>query len=526
MAKPLSIRPVGETFPDVNGPEWIKYLSQPQTSRFGDYYQLAWFYGQADDSINPTDVFINRQGRFQTRNGFQTLNGSGTPNNLIHTEPFKASDGTQYLIRWTTTGVQYGTTGGFSNLTGPALSLSLSTFISTTVWGSYLLFTDETSGVYKIDVSAGTYALITGSPICKHITTFGGRVVASNISGSPSRIQWTVKNDSDDWSGIGSGFEDLASGPGGSSDIQHGVFPLNDTDAMIVRAGTIWMMGLTGVVTAPFQFRFLYVQKIDARKSISASPYGLYVLAQRGPVLLTLGGPEYITPESQSSIFDGNLQTYTYASSYGLYDEYNDTYYLYIPLTTWSGDSVVWVYTREFKVWTKWTFQFHIKSMAVTNFVLTSNTYNTRKPMFTTQTNTGTSCRIMTSYSATSQGDGTPSTDHNYNGGTVGVFGLIEFFAMYEHAGVSITRAMIDLSGGAAAGGNATLAIASEDQMSHSLDNTTYVSATLGRSGVEHVRKYANVVKSCLKGFWCRITLDAGVILNGISLHQQPWGKL
>ena len=80
-----------------------------------------------------------------------------------------------------------------------------------------LAFTNGVDPVYAWDgpESSTSYSLLTGAPIVKDLTTFDNRLVTwnvtdlSNLSQLVQRTQWCVRGDIEDWTGIGSGFEDL-----------------------------------------------------------------------------------------------------------------------------------------------------------------------------------------------------------------------------------------------------------------------------------------------------------------------------
>jgi hypothetical protein len=105
-------------------------------------------------------------------------------------------------------------------------------------------------------------------------------VVASAIPGLEFRTQWSVKNNSHDWDGEGSGFEDLLSTPGGQIDQVMGVWPVSDSISMMVRSGSIWQVTQTGDPEAPFRFERLF-DNIGSRSrhSVDVVPGGIVLLA-------------------------------------------------------------------------------------------------------------------------------------------------------------------------------------------------------------------------------------------------------
>jgi hypothetical protein len=153
--------------------------------------------------------------------------------------------------------------GNWQNVSGisPNLSGDDSNYFQWAGWGDKILFVNGKDGIYRTDLSTvppSVARIATGPVSPKFITTFGGRVVVSNVSGAPGRVQWSIKNNDSDWGGIGAGYDDLISSPGGGIDESYGVYPVNDAQALIVRAHSIWLMSLTGDVNVPHRFSMLY----------------------------------------------------------------------------------------------------------------------------------------------------------------------------------------------------------------------------------------------------------------------------
>jgi len=127
-----------------------------------------------------------------------------------------------------------------------------------TTFGNCLIFSDGVHGMWQYDAETGICTLIEGAPAARHLTTFGGRVIASGVivdgNSEPGWIVWCVKNNSHDWTGIGSGYEPLLSTPGGDVDAQRGVQPITDYTAIVLRSNSTWTMTQTGDVESPFRF--------------------------------------------------------------------------------------------------------------------------------------------------------------------------------------------------------------------------------------------------------------------------------
>lgn len=221
-------------------------------------------------------------GFLRTRYGVANV-GSAAASDITTVVEFVTSGGEAYLIRMGLFGVQYfdGTT--WNTIAGYTAPVTMTVFdkFATTAFGDKMIFSDGLSGMYEYDPVAGAIQQIDGAPSAKHLTTLNGRVIASNVLDTDglahkTRVQWCVKNDSHDWDGIGSGFEDMLSTPGGFIDEQTGVYPIDDYAALVVRINSIWQMVESGNVEAPFRFerRFPGLGS-KQRHSIVAVPGGI-----------------------------------------------------------------------------------------------------------------------------------------------------------------------------------------------------------------------------------------------------------
>lgn len=242
-------------------------------------------------SPNLTNLRLGDDDWFRLRPGTVRL-GDLADEEIVALYIFTTSLGTEYILRFRLTGVDYYSGGMWIALTGPTLDMSVYSIVSATAWNDKLDFTTGAAGIYEIDFSTFSYSLIVGSPVCRHITTFGSRLVASyivtNTGDFPSRIQWCVKNDNTDWAGLGSGFDDLLSSPGGVVDTQLGVYPISDTEAIAVRSGSYWTLRLTGFSDAPFEFSSRFIQqRIESQRGVCYIPGGIAVVARDDIYLIT-----------------------------------------------------------------------------------------------------------------------------------------------------------------------------------------------------------------------------------------------
>jgi len=170
--------------------------------------------------------------------------------------------------------------GAWAKLTGPVLAVStLDNRFSFVRWNSLILALSPESGIalQALDTAAKTYAAVAGSPAGFHVTAFGNRVVVSRVTGNIGRIQWSVKNDSTDWSGLGSGFEDLLAAAGSNADRPWSVWPLGETQAIVICERSVFLMSATDNFDAPFRFTLI--------PGAEGTPYPYSIAAVPGGVM-------------------------------------------------------------------------------------------------------------------------------------------------------------------------------------------------------------------------------------------------
>jgi len=193
-----------------------------------------------------------RKGSYEVRDGTSVV-GTQASADLLAVYDIELTDGTVKRIRWKTNGVERYAAGVWIACGGTAWSGldQLGIPFAITGWGDTVLFTCGVGKVFELNLTTNNLAELTDSPEdVIHLTTFGSRVVATTREG----IYWTISKDSTDWTGLGSGFEDLKSAPGGVSDLPTAVIPITDELAGHIRSGSIWQMTLTGDFDAPFAF--------------------------------------------------------------------------------------------------------------------------------------------------------------------------------------------------------------------------------------------------------------------------------
>lgn len=378
MARPIAFRKVVNHLTGKLTPGEVPSDAQPK---------MFFTNPEGEDHITPlTAMGMNKSpfvenmrvslgGRYVVRDGTYRI-GAAAANPICGACIFIASTYVNYIVRVTTTGVEIYSGGGWIALTGPALSLNSTTIVEFSVWDFDLMFTDATSGLYTIDFNAGTYTLIPDAPIGLHLTTFDGRAILSNLTpnGLPSRIQWCVKNDNTDWTGLGSGYEDLLSSPGGVVDTQHAVIPVTDSEAFVVRASSLWIMNTTGYFDAPFQFTQHFPQGTGSPDTIVRIP-GEKISEQTLRTLfaqIVLLGTDDVVMMKMEGVFplgfpirDQLLNNQLNANlAVADFEPRLREYRLSVP--TWAGtetSSIVWRYNIDTHLWTHDKFPIRISRL-------------------------------------------------------------------------------------------------------------------------------------------------------------------
>lgn len=313
--------------------------------------------------VQSENLWLDR-GRLRSRYGCINVGPGGTQ--VMAVVNFIKGNGAAYLLRFLQTDVEIWNgvswTSIFTGLTGGRDDMFCFTSFADT-----LIFSNGVDGMFKYDPAFGTVTQINGAPACRHLTTFDSRVIASNIGGVlgtlPSRIMWSVKDNSDIWPDttgvsdedkLGSGFEDLLSSPGGRIDIQRGVWPVNDTVALIVRSQSIWQMTPTSNFDAPFVFARLYDNVgTDAPYSIDAVPGGIVGLFRDN--LYIIQGDGSITPIGDKVKDHILTETVTLGRVVGMYDPDTQNYWL-------SNQVSVYRYSLLDKGWTRHIYPFNIRA--------------------------------------------------------------------------------------------------------------------------------------------------------------------
>lgn len=297
-----------------------------------------------------TNMRVNEAQRYVTKKG-QTLLGDVAGSTIVGQITASDANGIEYTVRVLTDSVEILSASTWIAATGPTLAIDDEAFIEFTAWGGALLFTDGSTGLYSITLADGTFELIETAPIGLHLTTFAGRTILSYILGHPTRIQWSTRNSNEDWSGEGSGYDDMLSSPGGLIDIQHGIVPLNDIEALVFRTGSVWIMSQTGNANAPFNFFQRFTQGTDAPGSIAKLPNQRVIMLGRDDVyMVTASEMRPLGLPVRSQLIGGNFLP---AKAIGCYDPKLMEYRLRVPSATDSGSSTLWRWHEITGAWSR-----------------------------------------------------------------------------------------------------------------------------------------------------------------------------
>jgi len=123
--------------------------------------------------------------------------------------------------------------------------------------GSLYLASPELK-ILKLDFKNVSYGPVSAAPVCKYITAFGDRLLAAYIYNPtdgvlPFGLQWCINSDPTDWTGVGSGSENLIQSPADTGDEITGVFGFSNI-AVIFRERSIWHVTRQPFALAPFRF--------------------------------------------------------------------------------------------------------------------------------------------------------------------------------------------------------------------------------------------------------------------------------
>ena len=303
-----------------------------------------------------------RYGAYQTRDGTSVIGGIAA-NKLVAAIEVVTSDGQTHLTRYDTGAVQVFVAGDWADTSGDTWSCSYTSPFAFTGWVDTVLFSSGGS-LFSMDFSVGfPKTIVADAPTgIKHLATFAGRIVASLAN----QIQWTVRDDYTDWSGLGSGYEDIRSAPGGRPDSQTAVVPVSDEVAYVVRSNSFWQMSQTGNFDSPFALSLIWSGAGSKwPQTVAQIPQGLICLGTGQIWMLTAGqGLQDIGQAIASDLLiaDGSLQ-----QAVGMYDPKWNEYRLTLP-SPGSGSTKVLRFNLSTQIWTEDLYPFPIRNMAPTLF--------------------------------------------------------------------------------------------------------------------------------------------------------------
>tara|TARA_R110000824_G_C15204552_1_gene676010 strand:+ start:198 stop:1556 length:1359 start_codon:yes stop_codon:yes gene_type:complete len=168
---------------------------------------------------------------------------------------------------------KYSGTAWSSAFSGPALTGGTEKLMKWDVSQNSLLFCQGTNQVLRVPYSGTTYAILNANcPAAYFITRFADRLYIASTTESavvkPFRVRRSVNGDHTDWTGLGSGFTDLAEFPYHITGIsKHG------PGMIITTEGAIWLATRTGIAGAPARFDPIITD---------VGVFGAYTLKSRG----------------------------------------------------------------------------------------------------------------------------------------------------------------------------------------------------------------------------------------------------
>lgn len=311
--------------------------------------------GYAEDMVN----LMFKDGQYQSRLGTRLI-GNDAASTVVQATDLIRANGKKVTIRFCTRHIEiFNYASSMWRVFSLALHGNEDDLFTWTSWGDKLLFSNFVDGMWELDFQSYAITKVTGAPGAKHLTVFGNRVVATAVNAHskflPYRIQWSVKNNYLDWTGIGSGFEDLFGAPGGVVDEAMATIPMTDEAAFVIRATSTWQMSQSGVAIAPFRFSRLLRIGSPSRYSIVETPRGAVFLNNKSVYTVGVGSFNDIGKYAINRI-KANFEECR--DAYAIYDSTRDEYRL-------SNCNVVFRYRWDEGGWTKDLYEFRLRSLGI-----------------------------------------------------------------------------------------------------------------------------------------------------------------
>lgn len=317
-------------------------------------------------TLRLVENLVVRNGAYESRDGTDAV-GTIAPADLLYAADVHLVNGSAYIVRWRTNGVDVLSSGVWVPATGDAFAGSKNWPFALTGWNDRILFSAGIGRMYELTFSPGfSVREIPGSPgRIIHLATFNGRVMASVYG---TRVQWSIKFDHTDWDGEGSGFEDLQSAAGGKPDQQTAIIPVSDELAYCVRTKSVWQIGNTGDPDAPFSFTRNWTH-IGSKypQTVVSTERGFMAVGDDGQVWDV--SPQGISDVAPLISDDVNLDVALMEQMAAAYDVKFGEYRLTIPSDDTTSSRVL-RYSRMNQGWTEDVYPFPIKSIAYT-FIVT-----------------------------------------------------------------------------------------------------------------------------------------------------------
>lgn len=228
-----------------------------------------------------------------------------------------------------------------------------------------------------------TTSILANSPRAAQLFILGNRIVAVRTNDwtsttSPwvdggvtnlNRVRWSVKNNSNDWTGLGSGFEDFPV-PGGSTDEAMAGVSITDETGIVVSERSIRRMDVTGFFDAPFRFTLLTDELGTlSRYTVKGIPGGAIFLGYDDVFLLLLSGPKRI---GSIALRDSIAQISNRRLATGYFDQFNSRYLLAFKE---GSTQVVWQYSFFDEGWTRIRLPFDVVNIDMTFYELLGTTF-------------------------------------------------------------------------------------------------------------------------------------------------------
>lgn len=361
MAKPIALRGEAQPTVKIKGDEPglalvpLPLWEQPK----GLDYKSRKSRVSPAHSPEMLNLLFDR-GKYSVRKATDRIgSAAGVP--VMAVVNFVTGSGIGFLIRFLTTKLQYLSGGVWTDIAGGAFTGGVNDYFTYTAFNDTLLFSNNIDGLWEYAPLTGAFQKIVDGPNARHLSTFGGRVIASAARGQEYSTEWSAKNDSHAWVGgvditddEGAGIEDLRSTPGGQVDQVIGTWPITDDVALMVRTNSIWQVTETGDPDAPYNFDRLYAKLGSrSRHSVDVIPGGLILLSNDDVYMIDTSKPQPIGGLIRDRLF----LTADLTKAKGLYRARLRQYWLTL------GSDEVFVYSLEDQGWTRLKYPFDIRWM-------------------------------------------------------------------------------------------------------------------------------------------------------------------